>query len=132
MRAPPEAEKMIGRQRCSKARSNTARDLLADDEPIDPPMNSKLKQPTDTGCPLMRPSPPMKASFSSRFLRVLLRRSRYFLESLNWSGSSLCNSVSSSWKTPSSRRACSRARAGQAMWKPQSGQTFQFRSSSWR
>ncbi len=61
-------------------------------------MNSKTKQPTETCLPSMRPTPEMKASFSSSALRVDLSRSLYFFESVKPSGSCGSSSLSNSSK----------------------------------
>jgi len=76
MRAPPEALNTTAAQRRSVARSKMRVTFSPTTEPIEPPMNSKTKAPTDTGCPSIRPIPPTKASFSLRARRVERSRSR--------------------------------------------------------
>ena len=62
MRAPPEELKTMQGMRRSKARSMTRATFSPTTEPIEPPMNSKAKQPTETWWPPMAPTPETKAS----------------------------------------------------------------------
>ena len=132
MRAPPEAEKTSAGHLSSWARSKTRVHFSPTTEPMEPPMNSKTKQPSDTCLPLMRPTPEMKASFSPSALRVDFSRSLYFLESVKPSGSCGSSSLSNSSKLSGSSRWAMRARAGQGRWCSQWGQTLRFFSSSCR
>src|SRR5512133_3950285 len=95
-------------------------------------MNSKAKQPTDTGWPPIAPTPETNASRRPDALYVERSRSRYVLESTKPSGSCGVSSASSSWNEPASRRSSKRRRSGSASWLPHPGQTFQFASYSAR
>ena len=96
-------------------------------EPIDPPMNSKAKDPRQVAAD---GTPEMKASRRRVVLSVALSRSLYFLASVKPSGSCGVRSASSSWKVPGSSSRSKRRRTGSSSWWPQFGQTFQFFSRS--
>ena len=117
----------------SCARSKTRVTFSPTTEPIEPPMNSKTKQPTETGWPSMRPTPPTNASFSSEVLPgglepvpVLLgvgEAERVLRLELRGRAPRRC---------PSSRSACQPRARRPGHVVAAGGQTFQFFSSSCR
>ena len=98
-------------------------------EPIEPPMNSKAKEPTETGWPAM-PAHAGDEGVAQAGCVVGARRSRYFLASVKPSGSAGVSSASSSSKVSGSTTRGAGRPAGS--WWPQPGQTFQFLSHSCR
>ena len=74
-------------------------------------MKPKSKATTSTGSSLMVPDIATMASFSPVFFCAAVMRSRYFLESRNFSGSFGDRPASCSWLLPSSRSDCRRLRA---------------------
>ena len=76
MRAPPDAENTTAGRSSSTARSNTRVTFSPTTEPIEPPMNSNAKKPTDTGTPSISPRPERNASVDPLPRTARSRRSR--------------------------------------------------------
>ena len=99
-------------------------------EPIEPPMKPKWKAPIETSRPESRPRPLTNASVSPAPLAVARMRSRYFFESVNWSGSVDSRPRSCSTKLPGSSTRSSLRRTGSSKCSPHFGHTSKFRSTS--
>jgi len=76
IRAPPLELKTSAGSRRSAARSKSRATFSPTTDPIEPPMNSKAKAPTDTGWPPTVPTPLTKASRIPVLLALLRSRSR--------------------------------------------------------
>ena len=115
---------------CSScARSKTRVTFSPTTEPIEPPMNSKTKQPTETWWPSMRPTPEMNASFSPSVLARGLQRG----PCTSWSRRSRAGPAAPApCRTPRSCPGPARPRAGRAPARAGGGRSAGRRSSSSR
>ena len=124
MRAPPLAEKHtsgISRSRQTLA-ARTKRSPTT--EPMEPPMKPNSKAQATSGVPLSAPATATSASVSPVATRDSLRRSLYFLVSLNLSTSSGAILAPISSFGVESRNSSRRRRAPTRMWCVHLGQTF--------
>ncbi len=87
MRAPPVAVKLTNGVFCSTAVSTPRTNRSPTTEPIEPPMKSNSKQAATMGTLITAPPITTSASVSPVVSSASLRRSGYFLLSLNLSAS---------------------------------------------
>src|SRR5690606_18650631 len=97
--------------------------------PIEPAMKLKSCTPTTAGLPSTVPTPTWNASLCGVAARACLRRSVYFFESRNLSGSSRTSGSGNSSK-PSSSSWASRASAPMRPWCSHFGHTERLASNS--
>ena len=114
IRAPPEAATQINEQLSATARRTPCTKRSPTTEPMEPPIKRNSKAATTTGRPFMVPFITTKASSSPVALRAAVRRSVYFLLSLNFSGSVglILAAISSRPSSSKSRSKRSRAESG--------------------
>ncbi len=109
--APPDAETMTTGRCLSMASSIARASFSPTTEPMLPPRKPNSKTASTVGCPPIDAMPQMTASSVEVFWAAARTRSRYFLVSLNASGSVVASAVSRSSNEPASAIWLIRSRA---------------------
>ena len=130
IRAPPEAATQIKEQPSAAARRTPCTKRSPTTEPIEPPIKRNSNAATTTGWPCNSPFITTNASSSPVALRAALKRSGYFLLSLNFKISVGFTAAPISSRFSLSSSISSRSRAVMASWCPHFGQTLWFCSTS--